>query len=448
MKKVTIVSLFMSILFIKVGAQCTVNFTKTQVYTSVSAFRFTPNVSTNPYITQYHWDFGDGSTSSEIKATHVFNSTDTFNVCLTVSGVDSITLMPFNCSFCDTVVAHYIMCNATKITLYSTNGLTCGLGYSTLCSGPLINDGWDFDDGTTATGPSQTHTFPISGLYDVCATVMLGVNASNPASVGTKCQKVMVGNNNGCSVNFTKVQLTSNTYQFTSNTNPIGLVTNYYWDFSSSALPSITYTFQNNIPQKVCLAVTGIDSMNQPFYCTFCDTVSPTAGCITHANFIFNRVSNSYYFTNLSTCSFCDSIKYKWYFGDGDSSSLQDPSHSYAVGGTYTVILNITGKDSLGFPCSDSITKSISFIPEVVNHLGYHEANEVYPNPVVDDLFIRTINSIQNIMVVDVSGRSVFNKSMEGIKQTIVDFSQYAPGCYWLFLETEKGFDRRLFFKN
>src|SRR5690606_38751143 len=43
---------------------------------------------------------------------------------------------------------------------------------------------------------------------------------------------------------------------------------------------------------------------------------------------------------------------YKWYFGDGNHSTSQDPTHSYAAAGTYTVKQVITSNKG----CKDSTT--------------------------------------------------------------------------------------------
>src|SRR5262249_30002660 len=37
-----------------------------------------------------------------------------------------------------------------------------------------------------------------------------------------------------------------------------------------------------------------------------------------------------------------DTFKYQWNFGDGSTSTLQNLSHTYATGGTFTVTLTVT----------------------------------------------------------------------------------------------------------
>ncbi|MEN8786267.1 MAG: gliding motility-associated C-terminal domain-containing protein, partial [Flavobacteriales bacterium] len=64
-------------------------------------------------------------------------------------------------------------------------------------------------------------------------------------------------------------------------------------------------------------------------------------------------------FTNLSN----NAVSYKWYFGDGDSSLLSDPTHFYFDEGTYSISLiayNING-------CNDTTSYNI----EIKNELFF-----------------------------------------------------------------------------
>lgn len=47
---------------------------------------------------------------------------------------------------------------------------------------------------------------------------------------------------------------------------------------------------------------------------------------------------------------------WEWDFGDGNTSTLQDPSHTYAAGGTYTVTLTVTTTDG----CTDTQTHNVT----------------------------------------------------------------------------------------
>jgi PKD repeat protein len=76
-----------------------------------------------------------------------------------------------------------------------------------------------------------------------------------------------------------------------------------------------------------------------------CGLSQNTSICIpVAADFDIDLVScRTYNFTNLSSYLPGNTIvSYYWTFGDGNFSSLPNPSHTYALGGTYTVTLTVT----------------------------------------------------------------------------------------------------------
>jgi PKD repeat protein len=66
-------------------------------------------------------------------------------------------------------------------------------------------------------------------------------------------------------------------------------------------------------------------------------------------------------------CSFIDNsngaiVSHVWDFGDGATSSLQQPQHTYAQPGTYTVTLTVTTSAGCTSTTSQTITLSLSGI--------------------------------------------------------------------------------------
>jgi gliding motility-associated-like protein len=91
-------------------------------------------------------------------------------------------------------------------------------------------------------------------------------------------------------------------------------------------------------------------------------------------------------FTNNTTLSNNDPVSYNWTFGDGNSSTLVNPTQVYATAGTYSVRL-ISSSIACPF-LKDTITKSITLVsPEPA--VRYPDINAVRNVPVT--LNTRTI---------------------------------------------------------
>ena len=75
---------------------------------------------------------------------------------------------------------------------------------------------------------------------------------------------------------------------------------------------------------------------------------------------LFNATTNltTVSFTNNSTDSDGTIVSHSWNFGDGSISAEENPSHTYAADGTYTVTLTVTDSDGLTGVANQTITVS------------------------------------------------------------------------------------------
>lgn len=85
----------------------------------------------------------------------------------------------------------------------------------------------------------------------------------------------------------------------------------------------------------------------------------PTAGFTSSSPDILGETT---IFTDTSTGTSING--YSWAFGDGDSSTDQNPTHQYAAAGSYTVILTVT--NSAG---NDSFDDTVVILPPVTSNL-------------------------------------------------------------------------------
>ena len=123
---------------------------------------------------------------------------------------------------------------------------------------------------------------------------------------------------------------------------------NYFWSFgdgTSSTLQNPTHTFPAYGFYQVCLTI--YDTLCQSTYCNdiLIGHLPDTNNVPCAANFSYTQSPSPS--TNLSTFSFTDlstgnPTAWMWNFGDGGTSTLQNPTHTYTSNGIYLVTLTIT----------------------------------------------------------------------------------------------------------
>src|SRR5205814_7475239 len=131
---------------------------------------------------------------------------------------------------------------------------------------------------------------------------------------------------------------------------------------STQASPAHTYTTPGTY--EVILAVStlvGEDNEDKPAYITV--NTPPTAPT---ANFSATPTAGfaplSVQFTDQCVDGGAPIVARSWSFGDGDSSSVQNPSHTYATPGSYTVSLTATNSVGPGSIVRSNII-SASIVP-------------------------------------------------------------------------------------
>jgi gliding motility-associated-like protein len=201
----------------------------------------------------------------------------------------------------------------------------------------------------------------------------------------------------------------------------------YLWDFGNGDTSSVIFnpTVTYNSPGTYVIQL----FVKDPTRCNVWDTVSQAVIVNPHANTNFSaasmQCSNQMNFTDLSTSG---ATGWQWYFGDGDSVGLQNPSHVFDSAGTYNVQLVTTTangcKDTLAIPTlvdglpnisistSDTICVGSTFQLNASGGVSYSwspTANLNNPNianpiasptsPTTYTVTIQTVNSINDTCV-------------------------------------------------
>ncbi|MEP7167849.1 MAG: PKD domain-containing protein [Bacteroidota bacterium] len=304
-----------------------------------------------PAVNSYLWDFGDGTTSTQLNPVHTYISNGTYVTSLTTTNAAGCTSV-FYYSQPVTVAGPDATFNAN---VYS-GCPPLNVNFACVIPDLSYQYNWNFGDGTTSNQIQPNHSYTSSGNYTVSLTV---------------------SNSSGCSVNYTMpAQISVNNAQ--SNFTPPDTVTacapfnvnfsdaspgvsSWLWNFgdgSSSSLQNPSHTYTTAGLYNVSLN-TGNNGSG-------CDQIIP----VYSTYIIHGGASNFSYHADLCppyTAYFHDSstnaISWLWNFGDGTISTQQNPVHIYANPGSYSVSLTITTSDGCTYTSTHNY--AVNFTPLV-----------------------------------------------------------------------------------
>jgi PKD repeat protein len=221
---------------------------------------------------------------------------------------------------------------------------------------------WDFGDGTTSSLFSPNHVFNGAGPYWVCLTI----TDTMFQCFDTFCDSVWTGNGTNCQAAISAIADSAGSgwtfYDASTGTNAN---TTWFWTISDGTTATGSF-FHHNFSTlgwfQVCLFITVYDSLNQNILCTSqtCDSifVSSGGGAFCNASWAYQGSMFVTFFADLSTST--DTIvSWLWDFGDGATSTLQNPVHTYALSGFYYVCLTIQTVSNGTITCADTYCQTI-----------------------------------------------------------------------------------------
>ncbi|MBK9763019.1 MAG: PKD domain-containing protein [Flavobacteriales bacterium] len=290
----------------------------------------------------FEWDFGDGTTSTDPApiVTHAYTGE--------VDPVDiTVSLVATNVCGSDTAY-HTITIVPNEVTAFFNADPVIGcspltVDFTQFSSGDTTYF-WDFGDGNTSLDHDPSHTFTTPGTY----TIELSAFGCGFDSYSTT---VVV--QPSPEVSFTSSPATvcvGLPFTFESTTpGPVGLA----WDFGDGATSTLTspqHIYATSGTFDVTLTATSAlngcstsliqqVTVNATPVAAF--TPAPVDGCI----------DLDVAFSNLST----GNVFNQWDLGDGNTSTVAEPFHTYTTAGTYTVQLVAESVNG----CTDTTTAEV-----------------------------------------------------------------------------------------
>jgi gliding motility-associated-like protein len=203
---------------------------------------------------------------------------------------------------------------------------------STSADGTITSYSWNFGNGSGSIASDPNYIYPADGFYNVSLTI-----ETDRGCTGSITQSAQV--NPLPSVDFTQVAVCLGApMNFSVTSIPPVNVTTYDWDFGDGigtgniATPSYSYLTAGSFDVELIIESTSgcIDSITKQVDIT--EPVDVSFIC----DSVCEGIASSFINTSVSPGS---TVQYSWYFGDGSTSPLANPSYTYSDTGTYVVAL-------------------------------------------------------------------------------------------------------------
>ncbi|MBK9335973.1 MAG: choice-of-anchor L domain-containing protein [Lewinellaceae bacterium] len=300
---------------------------------------FYGNTTGNP--TEWYWDFGDGATSDQQSPVHTFADYGVYEVCLTV--FDSVCNEAF--------ITCQDICNLVPDFDYNVNPANYrDVQFTDLSLGSPTNWFWEFGDGGTDNVQNPAY------LYDPG----FGMQLLHLVIEKDNCQEELYTfiDIAGCNIDIDFDWLVTPPFDVQFNDLSSGSPTFWYWDFGDgdfSFQQGPAHTYPGNGTYDVYLEIAKdvvangdnvtcqIWTERQIQFLAPCDTLS--------ANYYIETPGDG------CTVEFYDisagnPVAWYWDFGDGNTSTLQNPTHTYTTSDDFVVCLEVYSTDSL---CQTSV---------------------------------------------------------------------------------------------
>ena len=299
-------------------------------------------------ITDWQWNFGDGSTSTLQSPGHNYSTAGTYTSSLIVTTSHG----------CVDTVTHSVVVNGLPNAAFTTSNV-CDHAPVTVTNSSTSNYGsitsyqWSMGDGSTASNANPSHTYSDTGTYVMQLVVTSSLGCTDTITNPVQIYPVPVAD-------FSTVAGCQNsTMPFTNLTTiSSGNIVSYSWNFGDGtatvqANPTHSYTTTNTF--NITLIATSDhncrDTVNYPL------TVYP----LPVANFTAMDACEGAQvsFVDNSTISSGSIMQWSWNLGDGSSSALSQPVHNYGTNGTFHVLLNVTSDQG----CNSTYTQNVNIFP-------------------------------------------------------------------------------------
>ncbi|MFC1616339.1 PKD domain-containing protein [Patescibacteria group bacterium] len=322
-------------------------------------FKGDDSSSPNGKISDYEWDFGDGSPTVTTKtASHTYDNAGTFEVTLLVIDEEG---KEDEASKTITIGAP----QGTPKAIISTDPVISGDSLSLSGSAPftvvfdasgstdsdnnIVDYEWDFDgDGVTdGYGAKASYSYNASGTYNAKVKVIDSDGNSGEETIIIQVEAQGVTANIQADKVDGSVPLTVN-FDASGSAYPGGQIVGYTWDFGDGGSPksgtsTISHKYTTIGSFTASVIALGADSTSSTADILITVREIPLQACFTS---VFTEGPAPLQTTFDPGCSSGTIATYSWDFGDGNTSTEVKPTNTFQNSGQYPVKLEITDVDN------------------------------------------------------------------------------------------------------
>ena len=282
----------------------------------------------------FQWDFGDGGTSTSTNPTHTYTSLGNYSVKLIITNAKGCT---------DTLLMDQLVKIAPPEILGIDSLPAQGCIPFTTKPIPVIQTGlpvssylWNFGDGSTSTDSLPTHVYTTPGVYNIKLTISTGAGCTDTLTV---LEAVKAGNRPNANFSATPLDVCANTSVNFTDLSTGSTVNDWFWDFGDGTtiygVQHPTHMYNDTGRFDVMLVAYNFGCSDTLIIKKYVRIKPPIA-----------RFDTAYACGNPLRRNFLDSsigaTSWAWNFGDGGTSSLQNPFHNFASSGIYPVTLTVS----------------------------------------------------------------------------------------------------------
>ncbi|MBN8837905.1 MAG: PKD domain-containing protein [Sphingobacteriia bacterium] len=408
----------------------------------------------------YNWNFGDGQISTQLNPDHVYATAGNYTIRLIakVNGTD-----------CADTIAKAVSVYANPQAAINANTIgNCNNRSFRFTSGNNSSDliyGWNFGDGTGSYEANPSHSY---------------------TNFGSNTVTLIVTNSNGCKD--TAVQtITTQQIQasFAVNPSSIQCVKNNQFSFVNTSTASgsnaMLYSWSLGENDQATTVNVNKSFKQAGSYAVRLIAKIPSNGCadtVTRNVTVYPNVSEIKFSSHLSnytnttiTVNFENeseiengSLSYTWDFGDGQTSSVKNPTHVYQSNSATRIVKLVTISNR---GCADTLSKLISLVDGQSHERGDKNSSnsntgnnntpatdsrmDIYPNPAQNAVQLNIRNQ-QNVIpngemytvrVVDFNGHIAIQKTQPaamGVNTVFnINIQNLVPGNYFVEVLNAQG---------